>query len=167
MIYYISGGERSGKTRYAMNLAMELSDRPVYLATSRVWDEDFEKRVVRHQGERDERWENWEEEKLLGQLDISGKVVVMDCVTLWLTNWFMDLEQDVEACLRHGKEEITKLFAQDGTVIIISNEIGMGVHADTHMGRKFVELQGWMNQFIAGKADKAFFMVSGLPLQLK
>lgn len=167
MIYYVSGGERSGKSRYATDLALELSDNPVYLATSRKWDADFEKRIERHQAERDQRWENWEEEKLIGQLDISGRVVVLDCVTLWLSNWFLDLEQDVEACLQHAKQQLELLFQQEATLIIISNEIGMGVHAESHIGRKFVELQGWTNQYIAQKADKAVFMVSGLPLQLK
>ncbi|MEM6845115.1 MAG: bifunctional adenosylcobinamide kinase/adenosylcobinamide-phosphate guanylyltransferase [Bacteroidota bacterium] len=167
MIYYISGGERSGKSRYAMNLALGLSDQPVYLATSRKWDTDFEKRVQRHQEERDQRWETWEEEKFIGRLDVAGRVVVLDCITLWLTNWFVDLEQDIDACLDQGKQELEQLFQQEATLIIISNEIGMGVHAESPMGRKFVELQGWMNQFIADRADKAVFMVSGLPLQLK
>ena len=150
-----------------MNLALGLTDRPVYLATSRKWDEDFEKRVKRHQGERDERWENWEEEKSIGRLNITNRVVVLDCITLWLTNWFLDLEQDIIACLQNAKQELELLFKQDATVIIISNEIGMGVHAESHIGRKFVELQGWINQFVADKADKAIFMVSGLPIHLK
>ena len=150
-----------------MNLALGLTDRPVYLATSRKWDEDFEKRVKRHQGERDERWENWEEEKSIGRLNITNRVVVLDCITLWLTNWFLDLEQDINACLQNAKQELELLFKQDATVIIISNEIGMGVHAESHIGRKFVELQGWINQFVADKADKAIFMVSGLPIHLK
>ncbi|MEM9674262.1 MAG: bifunctional adenosylcobinamide kinase/adenosylcobinamide-phosphate guanylyltransferase [Bacteroidota bacterium] len=167
MIYYISGGERSGKSHYAMDLALGLSDQPIYLATSRKWDSDFEKRVARHQDERDQRWETWEEEKFIGKLNVSGRVVVLDCITLWLTNWFVDLKQDIDACLHHGKQELAQLFQQEATLIIISNEIGMGVHAESHMGRKFVELQGWMNQFIAKRADKAVFMVSGLPLQLK
>ena len=167
MIYYISGGERSGKTRYAMDLALKLSDRPVYLATARKWDPDFEQRVRRHQDERDERWENWEEEKSIGQLNIAGRVVVIDCMTLWLTNWFLDLEQDIEACLQTTRQELALLFEQEATLIIISNEIGMGVHAESHMGRKFVELQGWTNQFVAQQSDKATFMVSGLPLSLK
>ncbi|WP_299530249.1 bifunctional adenosylcobinamide kinase/adenosylcobinamide-phosphate guanylyltransferase [Ulvibacterium sp.] len=167
MIYYISGGERSGKSRYAMELALGLSENPVYLATSRKWDADFEKRVERHKNERDERWETWEVEKLIGKLDISGRVVVLDCITLWLTNWFMDLEQDIDACMKQGKQELKQLFGQEGTLIIISNEIGMGGHAESHIGRKFTELQGWMNQFVAKSADKAVFMVSGLPLQLK
>lgn len=150
-----------------MELALSLSANPVYLATSRRWDQDFEKRVERHQSERDERWENWEEEKAIGKLPVSKRVVVVDCVTLWLTNWFVDLKQDIEACLEQSKQELMDLFTQDTTLIFISNEIGMGVHAESHSGRKFVELQGWMNQFIAGKADKAIMMVSGLPLQLK
>lgn len=150
-----------------MELALALSENPIYLATSRKWDADFVQRVERHKNERDQRWETWEEEKLIGKLNISGKVVVLDCITLWLTNWFMDLEQDIHACLEQGKLELEQLFGQQGTLIVISNEIGMGVHAESHMGRKFVELQGWMNQFVAKKADKAIFMVSGLPLQLK
>ncbi|MDW3192952.1 MAG: bifunctional adenosylcobinamide kinase/adenosylcobinamide-phosphate guanylyltransferase [Cytophagales bacterium] len=167
MIYYISGGERSGKSRYAMDLAKGLSDMPVYLATARRWDEDFEERVARHQGDRDDRWETWEEEKAISQLDLEGRVIVIDCVTLWLTNWFVDLKQDIDACLQSCKQELELMFEQEATLIFISNEIGMGVHAETHVGRKFVELQGWINQFIAQRADKAFFMVSGLPLQLK
>lgn len=150
-----------------MELALALSTNPVYLATSRRWDQDFEERVERHQNERDERWEYWEEEKAIGKLNVEGRVVVIDCVTLWLTNWFVDLKQDIEACLEQSKQELTDLFSQETTLIFISNEIGMGVHAESHAGRKFVELQGWMNQFIAGKADKAIMMVSGLPLQLK
>ncbi|GAB3659263.1 bifunctional adenosylcobinamide kinase/adenosylcobinamide-phosphate guanylyltransferase [Echinicola sediminis] len=169
MIYYVTGGERSGKSRYAQNLAESLSKNPYYLATSRIWDKDFEERVNRHQSDRDERWTTIEEEKYLGQLDIKDKTVVMDCVTLWLTNWYVDTKNDVDACLASCKEELLQLFknAQYGTLIIISNEIGMGLHAQTEVGRKFTELQGWINQFIAQKADKATFIVSGLPIQIK
>ena len=167
MIYYITGGERSGKSHYAQNLALELSNSPYYLATSRVWDGDFLERVKRHVSERDERWTTIEEEKHLGNVDITGKTVVIDCVTLWLTNWYMDTKNDVDECLEKGKEELLQLFKKEANIIIISNEIGMGVHAQTKMARKFTELQGWMNQFIAQKADRAIFMVSGLPLKLK
>jgi len=69
--------------------------------------------------------------------------------------------------LKKGKEELLQLFKKEANIIIISNEIGMGVHAQTKMARKFTELQGWMNQFIAQKADQAIFMVSGLPVKLK
>ena len=169
MIYYITGGERSGKSSYAQELAESLTDSPYYLATSRIWDDDFQKRVNRHVADRDERWTTIEEEKHLGRLDIRDKVVVMDCVTLWLTNWYADLKNDVDACLSACKEELQQLFgnAEQATLIIISNEIGMGLHAQTEVGRKFTELQGWINQFIAHHANRATFMVSGLPIQLK
>lgn len=167
MIYFITGGERSGKSRYAQKLALTLSDKPVYIATSRVWDNDFEKRVKRHKDERDDRWTSIEEEKYLSKIDLKNKIVVVDCVTLWLTNFYVDTKYNVEESLQEAKAEFEKLSQAGCTIIIISNEIGMGVHAETEMGRKFVELQGWMNQFIAAKADKAVLMVSGIPLTVK
>src|SRR3989304_542313 len=90
MITLITGGERSGKSRYAQQLALELSDKPIYVATSRVWDKDFQKRVQRHKDERDERWTSMEAEKHLSQINLKNKVAVIDCVTLWLTNLCID-----------------------------------------------------------------------------
>jgi adenosylcobinamide kinase/adenosylcobinamide-phosphate guanylyltransferase len=167
MIYYITGGERSGKSRFAQQLALELTDSPVYIATSRIWDNDFGERVQRHKNERDERWNNVEEEKQLSKIHLTDKVAVVDCVTLWLTNYFVDTKNNVEESLKQAKTEFDKLSQLETTLIIISNEIGMGVHADTEVGRKFVELQGWMNQYIAAKANKAILMVSGIPLTIK
>ena len=167
MIYYITGGQRSGKSSYGQQLALELSEGPVYLATSRHWDADYEKRIDRHKADRDERWENVEEEKALSRHDYTGRVVLIDCVTLWLTNYFVDTKNDVDECLKQAKAEFDQLVKQDATFIIISNEIGMGTHAHTEVGRKFTDLQGWMNQYIAAKADKAWLMVSGIPMQLK
>ena len=167
MMYYITGGERSGKSSYAQKLAESLSEKPYYLATSRIWDEDFKNRVKRHISDRDERWTTIEEEKNISAVIPEQATVVIDCVTLWLTNFFVDTKNNIEESLRLAKEEITKLSKLNATIIIISNEIGMGLHAQTESGRKFTELQGWVNQFIANKADKATFMVSGLPLTLK
>ncbi|HEX6430884.1 MAG TPA: bifunctional adenosylcobinamide kinase/adenosylcobinamide-phosphate guanylyltransferase [Niastella sp.] len=166
-IVFITGGARSGKSRYAQQLALQLSNNPVYLATARHWDDDFEKRIQRHQAERDERWTSIEEEKNISGLSLSGKVVVMDCVTLWLTNFFSDSKYDIDASLEQCKAEIDKLDITNNTFIIISNEIGMGMHADTEIGRKFTDLQGWMNQYIAQKANKVIFMVSGIPMVVK
>ncbi|MDP2540504.1 adenosylcobinamide kinase/adenosylcobinamide phosphate guanyltransferase [Tenacibaculum discolor] len=167
MIYYISGGERSGKSSYAQKLAESLSETPIYLATSRIWDEDFKQRVDRHISDRDERWTTVEEEKWLSKVISEKQTVVIDCVTLWLTNFFVDTKYDIEKALEIAKEEINKLVEIDANIIIISNEIGMGLHANSESGRKFTQLQGWTNQHIAKLADKATFMVSGLPLTLK
>ncbi|CAM1341843.1 bifunctional adenosylcobinamide kinase/adenosylcobinamide-phosphate guanylyltransferase [Tenacibaculum amylolyticum] len=167
MIYYITGGERSGKSKYAQELAESLSNTPYYLATSRIWDEDFQKRVDRHISDRDERWTTIEEEKDISKVISENTTVVIDCVTLWLTNFYLDTKNDVNKSLKLAKDQIELLTNINANIIIISNEIGMGLHAQTEVGRKFTELQGWVNQFIAQKADKATFMVSGLPLTLK
>jgi adenosylcobinamide kinase/adenosylcobinamide-phosphate guanylyltransferase len=167
MIWYITGGERSGKSGYAQRLALEQSQSPLYVATSRIWDEDFKKRVERHVSDRDERWTTLEEEKYISKLDLKGRVVVVDCVTLWLTNFYTDTKYNLQQSLKLAKEEFDILAKEDCTLIIISNELGMGMHAETEIGRKFVELQGWMNQHIAARADKAVLMISGIPVQLK
>ncbi|WP_081170513.1 bifunctional adenosylcobinamide kinase/adenosylcobinamide-phosphate guanylyltransferase [Niastella populi] len=166
-LVFITGGARSGKSRYAQELALQLSNTPVYLATARHWDDDFEKRIQRHQAERDERWTSIEEEKNISGLSFLNNVVVVDCVTLWLTNFFTDNKYDIDACLQQCKQEIDKLNRAENTFIIISNELGMGMHAETEIGRKFTDLQGWMNQYIAKQADKVVFMVSGIPVAIK
>lgn len=168
MIYLITGGERSGKSGYAQSLALQLTDNPIYVATARKWDTDFQNRIDRHQKDRDERWTNIEEEKYLSKIDFSGKVTLIDCVTLWLTNFFIDHKNDVHLSLEEAKKEFLLLAEQENTVlIIVTNEIGMGVHAATEIGRKFTELQGWMNQFLASKADEVVLMVSGIPVKIK
>jgi adenosylcobinamide kinase/adenosylcobinamide-phosphate guanylyltransferase len=167
MIYYITGGARSGKSAYAQNLALQLSDQPIYLATARNWDADFDQRIKRHQADRDERWENIEEEKYPSKIDFTNRVVVIDCVTLWLTNFYVDCKYNIEEALVQIKAEVELLAKQNATFIIISNELGMGLHADTESVRKFTDLQGWTNQFIAKKANQAILMVSGLPVVLK
>ena len=166
-ILFITGGARSGKSRHAQELALQWSSNPVYVATARKWDGDFQERIRRHQQERDHRWSSIEEEKYISRLDLTGKVVVIDCVTLWITNFFIDLKNDIDACLDACKKEIDQLCRQDAILIVISNEIGMGVHAETEIGRKFTDLQGWVNQYIAAKAVKAILMVSGIPVTIK
>ena len=167
MIYYITGGQRSGKSSFGQKLALRLSDTPVYLATSRHWDGEYEKRIDRHKADRDERWTNVEEEKYIGKLEFDQRVVLVDCVTLWLTNFFVDTKNDVDQSLQLAKSEFDGLTTQNSDFIFISNEIGMGTHAHTEIGRKFTDLQGWMNQFIAEKSDQAWLMVSGIPMKLK
>lgn len=168
MIYLITGGERSGKSSYAQDLALQLSQKPMYVATARKWDADFQDRIDRHQNERDARWTNIEKEKHLSEINFCDEVALIDCVTLWLTNFFVDTKNDVAESLVQAKGEIEKMAAQkNATLIIVTNEIGMGVHADTHIGRKFTELQGWMNQFLAKNADEVTLMVSGIPVKIK
>ena len=167
MIIFITGGARSGKSKYAQERALSLSNNPVYVATAKVWDDDFEKRVKRHQNDRDERWTNFEEQRNVSALPIDNGIAMIDCVTLWLTNFFVDTKNDIDASFALLKKQIDALVIKQGTFIIISNEIGMGVHAETEIGRKFTDLQGWANQYIASKADEVVLMVSGIAVKIK
>lgn len=166
-IILITGGARSGKSGYAEKLALSLSDAPVYLATARIWDEEFRERVRRHQARRGPQWTNIEEEKQLSRHDLSGRVVLVDCLTLWATNFFFDLESDVDRSLAALQEEFDRFTQQDATFIFVTNEIGMGGTSDNAIQRRFTDLQGWMNQYAAARADEVILMVSGIPVKIK
>ena len=166
-IILITGGARSGKSSYAEKLALSLSPNPVYMATARVWDEEFRQRVIRHQEARGPEWTNLEEEKELSRHDVSGRVVLIDCVTLWCTNFFFDLQGHVDSSLKAVKEEFNRFTAQDATLIFVTNEIGLGGTSENELQRKFTDLQGWMNQYIAAQADEVIMMVCGIPLKIK
>lgn len=165
-IILITGGQRSGKSRQAEQMALSLADNPVYVATAHVWDEEFGERVRRHQERRGPQWTNIEEEKYLSRHDLTGRVAVIDCVTLWLTNFFFE-NQDVDQTLRAVKEEFDRFTANDATYIFVTNEIGSGGVSIDAVQRRFTDLQGWMNQYIASRADQVILMVSGIPLRVK
>ncbi|MDZ7878329.1 MAG: bifunctional adenosylcobinamide kinase/adenosylcobinamide-phosphate guanylyltransferase [Saprospiraceae bacterium] len=167
MIHLITGGERSGKSHYAMKLALKNSKNPTYIATARRWDSDFDNRIHRHQSERGSAWNNLEIEKYISRLNLKGQTVVVDCITLWLTNLYSDNQYQLNATLQEAKTEFDKWRTLEADFFIVSNEIGMGLHAENIIGRKFVELQGWLNQHIAAQADAVSFMVAGLPLRVK
>lgn len=166
-IILITGGARSGKSSYAEKLALSLSPNPVYMATARVWDEEFRQRVIRHQEARGPEWTNLEEEKELSRHDVSGRVVLIDCVTLWCTNFFFALQGHVDSSLKAVKEEFNRFTAQEATFIFVTNEIGLGGTSENELQRKFTDLQGWMNQYIAAQADEVIMMVCGIPLKIK
>lgn len=167
IVTFITGGQRSGKSSFAQKLAEERSGKPVYLATSRIWDEDFKARVDRHRKDRGEQWQTLEEQIELSKHDFSGKTVVLDCITLWLTNIYFDNNNDIDKCLEIAKREWGRLVEGNFDLIVISNELGMGVHPENELARKFADLQGWMNQHIAQSADTVYLMVSGIPAKLK
>lgn len=184
----ITGGERSGKSRYAESLALSLSPNPVYLATARIWDEEFRQRVIKHQRRRGPQWTNIEEQKYLSQHQLTGRVVVVDCLTLWATNFFFDcssamdtnqmtLPQEhpseeeqsdvVEQALQQLEKEFTRLTQQDAIFIFVTNEIGSGGTHTNVVQRQFTDLLGRLNQFAAQAADEVILMVSGINVKIK
>ena len=183
-VIMITGGARSGKSRYAEELALSLSENPVYVATAHIWDDEFRERVRIHQARRGPEWTNIEEEKELSRHDLTGRVAVIDCVTLWCTNYFFEQRvghasqrddvvghasqrDSVDSALEALKAEFDKFTAHDATYIFVTNEIGMGGVSENAVQRKFTDLQGWMNQYVASRADEVILMVSGIPIKVK
>ena len=184
-IIMITGGQRSGKSSFAERMALELTEGckqgPVYLATARIWDKEFALRVERHKARRGERWTNLECEKYLSDCNLQGRVVVIDCVTLWATNFFFDEsaaaesaeaadEADgsvVERVLGLMKREQHKLAKQEATLIFVTNEIGLGGVSENKLQRQFTDIEGWFNQHLAEYADDVYLMVSGIPVKIK
>ena len=166
-IHFITGGQGSGKSTYALNKALLLSDNPVYLATAKVWDEEFEERIDRHKQERGDQWTNIEEQLYISNCQVDGRVVLLDCITLWLTNIYFLNNQDVDKSLDWAKKEWDKFIEKDATFLVVTNEIGLSPIPDNALTRRFVDLQGWMNQYIAQMANQVTLMVSGLPVEIK
>ena len=186
-VVLVTGGQRSGKSTYAEKLALQLSgtSQAVYMATAKIWDEEFAHRVQIHKERRGPQWINIEEEKYLSRHNVEGRVVLIDCVTLWSTNFFFDQSLPdsgnstmdagqakesaslVEQTLQQIKGEFEKFTAQDATFIFVTNEIGLGGVSENKVQRQFTDLLGWLNQYIASKADEVVFMVSGIPMKIK
>lgn len=174
-IILITGGQRSGKSRHAEELALSLSTNPVYLATAHVWDEEFRERVRIHQQRRGPQWTNIEEERHLSRHDLTGRVVVIDCVTLWLTNLITPENPEnpeypaapTATILAAAEAEFDAFTAREATYIFVTNEIGSGGVSTSALQRRFTDLQGWMNQYIAARADEVILMVSGIAVKIK
>jgi adenosylcobinamide kinase/adenosylcobinamide-phosphate guanylyltransferase len=134
--------------------------------------------VELHKQRRGEQWSNIEEEKHLSRHNVEGRVVLIDCVTLWSTNFFFDLQNEfmhsakgasahAERTLSELKDEFDRFTSQDATFIFVTNEIGSGGVSDNEIQRRFTDVQGWINQYIASKADEVTLMVSGIPVRVK
>jgi len=168
----ILGGVRSGKSREALRLAaaMPRGSRGAFLATARALDGDMEARIARHRAERPAGWATIEEpydvvaacESLAGRVD----VVVLDCLTLWVANLL--LRGDEEKSILAATDALADFLAERRfSLMIVSNEVGAGVHPPTEVGLQFRDALGSVNQRIAAAADRVSYMVAGLPMTIK
>lgn len=167
MIHLITGGQRSGKSEFAEKLILSKTSNPVYMATSRVWDDNHRKRIEAHKARRGSQWTNIEEEKFLSKHDVNNRVILLDCITLWLNNFFFDNGEDDDKTIAQAKEELDKIFSQECDWIIVTNELGLGGHPGNDMAMRFNDIQGTINQYIANKADIVSMVISGIPLEIK
>lgn len=173
----VLGGARSGKSAFAERLAQSISgDDVLYVATATVTDKEMAARIARHRADRPVAWETMElplrvGETLLARRDVPP-VVLLDCMTLLLsTPAFTEPDLSEEAVERHANMETDGLFqfvAQySGTLIVVSNEVGMGLHPNSLLGRIYRDALGRANQRLAARADAAYFLVAGIPLDVQ
>jgi adenosylcobinamide kinase / adenosylcobinamide-phosphate guanylyltransferase len=163
----VLGGARSGKSAYAQGLAEAYGSERLYLATAAAGDEEMAARIARHQADRGQGWTTLEEPleiaKALVTKTQAGRVVVVDCLTLWLSN-LMLAGRDPGPAVTILAEAIGALA---GPAILVSNEVGMGLVPDNQLGREFRDWQGRVNREIGAACDAVIFVAAGLPLQLK
>jgi len=176
-LIFITGGARSGKSNFAEKMAVGLGKLVAYLATAQPLDEEMAFRIKKHKIRRPTNWETYEESikisELVSRLGLEKEVILIDCLTLLTSNLLLRKEDKVED-LKWQEEillEIKKLagvcYKVPAQVIIVSNEVGMGLVPDNSLGRVYRDILGRANSTIADKADEVFLMVSGIPLKIK
>lgn len=163
---FVLGGASSGKSAFAESLVVKSQAPRVYLATSRIYDAEMRTKVADHIQSRGPDWQTIEEPRdmaaALAKVP-ADHVVLLDCASMWLTNVIMD-EADLALETQIFLRAIAKCAAR---VVVVSNEVGMGVVPDTPLGRQFRDAQGKLNQELAEISDLAVMVVAGMPLTLK
>lgn len=164
----VLGGARSGKSAFAERLVLAAEGRAQYIATGRAWDDEMKDRISEHRERRGELWTTHEEPLLLTdalqRLDHPENVILVDCLTLWVTNLMMEEGWDVESVF-------APLVAHVGTararIVFVSNEVGLGIVPENRMAREFRDHAGRLHQQIAAVAREVYFVAAGLPLRMK
>jgi adenosylcobinamide kinase/adenosylcobinamide-phosphate guanylyltransferase len=173
----ILGGARSGKSRYAQQLAGELAERVLYVATATAGDEEMAERIARHRAERPSHWRTLEAPvqvgRVLAEAIGDAEVVLLDCLTLLVSNLMMELGEDVKEEVLEGRVEaeleaiLAACRARGAALIVVSNEVGMGLVPPYPMGRVYRDVLGKANQWLAARASRVVLMVAGIPVEVK
>jgi adenosylcobinamide kinase/adenosylcobinamide-phosphate guanylyltransferase len=158
----VGGGARSGKSSYALQLARERGARRAFVATAQAYDDEMRERIARHQQERDPSFTTFEEPldlaALLPRLETNFDAIVLDCLTLWLSNRMLS-DRPIDASFLER--------ASPALLIAVTNEVGCGIVPENELARRFRDEQGRLNQLAARHADEVYWMVFGCPLRVK
>ncbi len=166
---FVIGGARSGKSRYAQARAEAAGGDPVFVATAEAFDDEMRDRIARHKADRDARWSTVEAPRELpAAIDAlngagAGAVVLVDCLTLWVSNLLL-ADADIRAA---GEQLCDAIVRFDGTLILVANEVGLGIVPDNALARRFRDAAGRLNQSVAGVVREVVLLTAGLPLTLK
>ena len=164
-IHLVLGGVRSGKSRQAEQIVTAFPPPFRYLATGRAWDHEMRERIAAHRARRDERWRTVEVPLALAAAldDAGGHPVLVDCLTLWLTNLLLD-EHDVEPA---ASALVDALARRRAPTVLVAGEVGLGIVPENALARRFRDEAGLLHQRVASVADRVVLVVAGLPLVLK
>lgn len=170
-VVLVTGGSRSGKSRFAEGLALGYPALRGYLATAEAGDAEMADRIARHQGRRGEEWETMEEplqvEEKIRANDGRFKVILLDCVTLWLSNLLFSCDGGAAEALSRVERFTESFNSLQTPLVIVTNEVGMGIVPEHPLSRTFRDLSGEANELIAARADEVHVCFAGLPLKLK
>lgn len=177
-VHLVLGGARSGKSRFAEKTASDSELKVTYIATATVYDDEMQARINRHISDRPQHWLTIEEPlnlaKTLKDQAREDTCLLVDCLTLWLTNVLMaehdqsaKSESDIKSLAEYKEELLTVLSRLPGKVILVSNEVGQGIVPMGELSRRFVDEAGWLHQDIARIAQQVTLVVAGLPMSLK
>jgi adenosylcobinamide kinase / adenosylcobinamide-phosphate guanylyltransferase len=168
-IILITGGARSGKSRYAEQRALEMAARPLYVATAEAKDEEMTQRIAEHKKRRADQWRTIEEPLELTRALLAQRGTIdcalVDCLTLWISNLL--IRHDDKRALEKIEELIERLPQLDFPLVFVTNEVGWGIVPDNPLARKFRDLVGWTNQQMAQAANEVVLMVAGTPMIAK
>jgi len=167
-IIMVTGGQRSGKSLFAERIALEMSTHPTYLATARIFDDEMRRRVEVHKNRRCLQWRNLEAPLSIDGLHfLPNETILVDCLTMWATNWLFETNEKIDEAFTELKRQIDRLIATGASFIFVTNEIGLGGVSTNALQRKFTDLQGMINQYVASLSDEVYMSVSGIPVKIK
>lgn len=185
MLVLVTGGARSGKSSFAESILHQLSGEKLYIATAIPFDDEMKERIKKHQSVRPADWETYEGFENLDQvIKLKGanyQGILLECVTLWLTNMLFDFagstdiddlsKEEIDQIEGYILNELHKFIDEvrkiDGKVVLVTNEIGMGIVPENKLSRIFRDLQGRMNQLLGKAADEVYLVVCGVPMAIK
>jgi adenosylcobinamide kinase/adenosylcobinamide-phosphate guanylyltransferase len=163
----VLGGARSGKSRYAQARAEATGLDRCFIATAQAFDEEMHDRIARHQQDRDALWHTVETPMALAQAihihAAPGRVLLIDCLTLWTSNLLL-ADRDIDAATG---DLVAAIAAAPGPIILVANEVGLGIVPDNALARRFRDAAGLLNQRVAATVREVQFLAAGLPLTLK
>lgn len=170
-VILILGGARSGKSAYAQKMGKALEGKRLFIATAQALDLEMAERIKTHKKQRGSLWETHEEPveivQVISETQHTYRVILIDCLTLWISNLLMTYGDDRQGVENRIQSLIDSLTTIKTTIILVSNEVGSGIVPENRLARSFRDVAGMLNQRVAQVADRVFFMVAGIPLAIK